>query len=75
MVPYIMLIVFAIIVLHLPDGREVDINPIEIVSLREMPEDSNHVAKSSHCLINTTDGKFSTVIETCAEIRQMIEGH
>lgn len=66
---------YQLLVLHNIDGREVYVNPSEIISLREAKADidTNKVfVKGLRCMVNTTDGKFLNVIEECAYIRTMI---
>lgn len=50
------------------DGQIILVNPDHIVSLRNprggFDEDVN-------CLINTTDGKFITVVESCDHVNKM----
>jgi hypothetical protein len=68
-------VLFSIIALHGADGREVDVNPAEITSLREARSDDpgeRHFVSGAHCLINLTDGKFVAVAETCAQTRVLI---
>lgn len=68
-------VVFSIILLHAPDGREIDINPAEITSLREtMPDDYDDklLAKHIRCMVSMTDGKFANVVETCVMVREAI---
>lgn len=55
-----------------PDNQEIVLNAEEIVTLRP-PRVSEHFAPGAQCLINTEDGKFLTVMETCLEIRNRIE--
>jgi hypothetical protein len=68
----IIAIAFRLILLHGPGGQEIEINPNEIVSLREpRGEAEGHVSKEVRCMVNTVDGKFSAVVETCATVRGM----
>jgi hypothetical protein len=65
-----------LIVLHTLDGREIDVNPDQITSMREAREDSaddKAFTKGVRCMINTTDGKFVSVVEDCATVRRLIE--
>jgi hypothetical protein len=75
---YIIPVLYTLIVLHTIDGREIDINAAEITSLREAgPDDAKDkiFPKGLRCMINMSDGKFANVIETCAEVRKLIEKH
>jgi hypothetical protein len=64
-----------LIVLHQADGREVLINPSQITSLHaSLPGQPNRVvAPGARCLVGLVDGKFASVIETCAAVRALIE--
>jgi hypothetical protein len=64
-------IIYVLILLHGPGGQEITLNPREIVTLREPRGDEGHLSDGVHCIINTEDGKFSTVLETCAMVREM----
>jgi hypothetical protein len=64
-----------IIVLHTADGREIDVSTEQITSMREAKPDNasgKDFAAGVRCMINTADGKFVTVIESCATVRQRI---
>lgn len=69
----IQLITSVLVTLTGPGGQTIDVNPAEIVSLRE-PRGDSHFDKDVHCLIHTADGKFISVIESCAAVRDKIEG-
>ena len=64
-------VVLYLIVLHGPGGQEIVLNPKEIVTLREPRGDEGHVSGEIHCIINTVDGKFSAVVESCTLVREM----
>jgi len=64
-------ILFKLLVLHSPDGHEIDLNKGEIVSIREPQGNEGHMSSKVHCVINTVDGKFTPVRETCMEVLEM----
>lgn len=68
------LLLAPLLLLHGPTGREIRINPRNITSLHaSVPTQRNKaVAEGAHCLINTSDGKFVSVAETCDAVSQMI---
>jgi hypothetical protein len=66
------IIATVLITLTGPGGQVIEINPAEIVSLRE-PRGDGHLDKDVHCLIHTTDGKFIAVKETCVIVHERIE--
>lgn len=58
---------------HAPDGTVIDINPDQIVSLRQAPEiRQGHYPIEAHCLIHLADGKSLAVKEECEYIRQIL---
>lgn len=63
-----------LIVLHNPDGHQIDINPAQVTSLRAAPEGQarEHFTGRVRCMINLTDGKFVTVVESCDEVRLLL---
>jgi uncharacterized protein YlzI (FlbEa/FlbD family) len=65
------------IVLHTIDGREIAINPALVTSMQEArPNNADDKAfvGGLRCMVNLTDGKFVTVVETCEAVRQKMEG-
>lgn len=68
-------VLFLLIVLHGPDGREVDVSVDEITSLQcKIPGTENKLfVEGVNAIVNLTDGKYVSVIETCLEIRDMIK--
>jgi hypothetical protein len=67
------LIVFHMIVLHDPSGKEIDVNIDSIVSIKEPPpKDALHFQRGVRCVIFTDDGKFTAVTESCDEVREEI---
>ena len=67
-----MFIFAAMIVLHSASGVEIDVNSREVTNLRR-PETGSNFSKNVKCQVNFTDGKFITVIETCDEVRRIME--
>jgi hypothetical protein len=55
------------------DHNPVTINVDQVVSVRNAQPARDHVQKNVHCIIHTADGKFITVIETCVEVRHLLE--
>jgi len=58
------IIEFPLIQFTRPDGRSVEINPMEVVSVRPIGRTS---------LILTTDGRFTAVAEECGEVKRRLE--
>lgn len=64
-----------LIVLHYPDGQPVEINPAQVTSTRGpvASGQQTHFSTKVKCMVNLTDGKFVAVVETCAEVRALLE--
>ena len=69
------LIAVVFIVLHAPDGREIDVAVEGITSLRCRLEGvkNEYFDNDVNTLINMADGKHISVKENCNEVRRMIE--
>ena len=67
-------LVLFVTLLHAPDGREIYIYNEAITSLRaHIPGEKNvNVPHSAKCVVNLSDGKFVSVIETCEEVLRLI---
>jgi hypothetical protein len=64
-----------LVLLHGPDGRELYINPESITTMRAtIPGEKNKVIHGEiKCVLNTTDGKFISVIESCETVRGLFQ--
>lgn len=65
-------------VLHTLDGREIHLNPKQVTSMREAQADAadnKAFVGGLRCMVNLTDGKFVTVVETCAEVRDKLRAN
>lgn len=67
--------VLAAVVLILLHGPQHDIyvNPQSVTTMRAAPggDDNRLVTGYVRCVLNTGDGKFISVIETCEEVRRL----
>ena len=63
-----MIPVLVLIILHNTAGNQIVLNTNEVVSMREGDGDNQRVTKGIRCIINTTDGKFISVVEECHDI-------
>jgi hypothetical protein len=63
------------VLLHAAGGHEVYVNPDSVTTMRAgMPGTENkYVAGDAKCVLNTSDGKFISVIETCDEVRALFK--
>ena len=63
----------ALLTLHTGAGIAVEVNP-ELITHMRNPEPGNKAfTEKVKCMINLSDGKFVTVIETCDTVRRAIE--
>jgi hypothetical protein len=67
------LVTVTILILHAVGGAEISVNADKIVSMRDGEQKGEYVNSKVRCIINTNDGKFVNVIETCAEVRGRIK--
>jgi hypothetical protein len=64
-------IVLTLIRLTGPEGQVIEINPQQVVSVRS-PRSTEHFGPGVKCLISTADGKFTTVVEPCSKVRDLL---
>jgi hypothetical protein len=63
-----------LIILHGPNGQEIDINPHEVSSIRDTTATTEgHFGKGVKCLLFMTNGKVNGVVEHCDDVRTLIE--
>jgi len=61
------------IVLHTGTGVTVEVSTEAVTHLRN-PEPSNpSFTPNVKCMVNLSDGKFVTVVESCREVRSIME--
>ena len=70
-----MIVALVLILLHGPDGREITLNPQAITTLQAARDGvvNNVIAPDVKCVVNTTDGKFTSVVESCERVRELIK--
>ena len=68
-----LLIVLHLILLHTVDGKTVAINPAQVTSLHAGTGDNKLIVDDVHCVVMLTDGKFVSAVETCDEVRKLLE--
>jgi hypothetical protein len=67
-----LVIMLHLIVLHAPVGGAIYVNPDTVTTMRAATAEKNkHITDQAKCLLNTSDGKFIAVIETCDEVRRL----
>lgn len=67
------LLAFKLVQLHGPNGQLIEINRDEVVSLREpRGATEKHFHQDIKCLLFTSDGKFTGVTESCAEVQDKL---
>lgn len=62
-----------LVILHGPNGHEILLNPAAMTSMHAArPGVPNELLTDEiKCVINTSDGKFVSVVETCAIVREL----
>ena len=61
-----------LVMLTAPDGKYLAVHSSEVVALRGKGS-AQMMHEGVRCLVFTADGKFLSVVETCAEVRQKLE--
>jgi hypothetical protein len=69
------LIAASLIALHTPPHARIDLNPAQIVMLREPRDHETLLSQEAECIVLTVDGKFVAVVETCDQVRALLAGH
>ena len=73
-----LLVTVQLVILHVPDGYEVTVNPAHVVTLRETSEQHGHdnrlLVRGAHCVIGLTTAKFVAVTESCRDVQRLLEG-
>jgi hypothetical protein len=66
-------IAVVLVLLHSPSGRDILINPAAVTSMQAAIEGKKNerIAEEVRCLINTSDGKFVSVVEPCERVREL----
>jgi hypothetical protein len=60
------------VLLHAPGGAIIEINPLQVTSLRAS-EHKGNFTDEARCLVNLVDGKHVAVVEDCNAVRKLIE--
>jgi hypothetical protein len=65
----------ALVELHGPHGQIIYVNPTEITSIRE-PRSMHlhHFVPGTQCVVVVTNGSLIAVNDSCAEVRNRVEG-
>lgn len=69
-----MLFALRLVQFYGPDNQLIEIAPDQVASLREpRGVEVRHFHEHAHCLIFTTDGKFTAVREDCRTVEQRLQ--
>ena len=63
----------SLVVLHRADGHAVFVAPNQVTAIAE-PRDRSTLVPGVRCVIFMADRHFYPVLETCAEVRQLLQG-
>ena len=68
--------IIILITLHGPNGQEIDINPNEVSSIRELSSSvpEGHFPKGTRCLVIMSNNRVTAVNEDCGTVRALLEG-
>jgi uncharacterized protein YlzI (FlbEa/FlbD family) len=69
-------VVLQLVAFQTLDGRDVYINPTHIVSVSEARDENDPrkaLTAKARCVITLTNGKFITVVEDCASVRDRLD--
>lgn len=71
--PTVVEVAAVLVLLHGPNGHEILINPAAVASMHSAIEGKSNelVTDDARCIINTNDGKFVSVVETCKTVREL----
>ena len=69
----IVLVAMELVIFHRVDGGAVAINPTQVTSLRNPIGKYRQLAPTGNCAIDLTDRKFIMVIESCDQVRRILE--
>jgi hypothetical protein len=63
-----------LVLLHATDGHEILINRDSVITMHAgiAGKKNEYLAEGVRCYINTSDGKFISVVETCEQVRDLI---
>lgn len=61
-----------LIILHTLDGRELSVNPKQITHLTSRGQGAL-IVEGVNCAVGLADGKLLSVVETCEQIRAILE--
>src|SRR4051812_35998092 len=68
-----MMVCVIFIMLHSASGVGIGVNASEITNLRSPEPGGATFSKNVKCQVNLTDGKYVSVLETCDEVRRIIQ--
>jgi hypothetical protein len=70
-----LVILLGLVLLHGPEGHDAYVNPETVTTMRAATpgKKNQYLTDQAKCLLNTTDGKFISVVETCEEVRALFQ--
>ena len=67
-----LIVTVQLVILHVPDGHEVAVNPAHISTLREAGHSPRLLALGIHCVVGLTSAKFIAVTESCRDVQRRL---
>lgn len=64
-----------LVLLHAPNGHEILLNPEAVASMHSAIEGKPNemITDEVGCVINTWDGKFVSVVESCTQVQELTQ--
>ena len=73
MITGLVLAQMSFVILRTLDGRDVHVNPRQVVSVAKPSPTGKAFDTKVHCVVYMTDGKFISIAEECDSIRRRLE--
>ena len=70
---WLIFVLLRLILAHAPNGDEIEINPVEVSSIRAPRDAEGNFPKEVDCVLVMTNGKVIGVLEDCRTMKLMIE--
>jgi hypothetical protein len=66
---------YTLVLLHAAGGHMVYVYPESITTMRAATpgQENKLITGDANCVVNTSDGKFLSVTETCDEVRALVK--
>jgi uncharacterized protein YlzI (FlbEa/FlbD family) len=72
----LLLIAMQLLIVQTLDGREVSVNPTQIVTISEARDDGDptkQLTTNVHCVLTLSNGNLVTTVEDCESVRHRLQ--